>query len=245
MPTIVLTNVCFFLGQYDFSAEMNEVSLTQDIEIPDATTFKAGNTRQYTPGLRGVAGVHHGWVDNDVAAFSGTGVPFGLVGTQLAGVHTLLPEGGTAEGEVAYFFESSLSKYSEKGSVGDLYGFDIEFSPRGDLIRGRLLNDATALETGSVTGAKVQLGAQTVDVNVVYAALHIFEFTGTSLDVVVRSDADSGAGGETTRITFTTANGVGAQGPLTFEAGTTDTWWDAVLTFVGTSFRAAVVVGIQ
>jgi hypothetical protein len=247
MATTVLTDVCFLVAEYDFTAEMNEVSLTQSVETPDATTFKSGNTRQYTPGLAGTAGVHHGWVNSDTGPptfFGGDGTAWGLVGTQEAGNHTLLPEGGTTEGEVAYFFESSLTKYSESGSIGDLYGFDIEFSPRGDLIRGSLMNDAITLQTASFTGAKVQVGAQTAGTDTLYARIHVVEFSGTTLDIDVRSDTDAIAGGETIRLSFTQATGVTSEN-LTFTAGTTDTWWDVDFTFVGTNFRAIVVVGIQ
>ena len=247
MATTVLTDVCFFVAEFDFTGEMNEVSLTQTVEIPDATTFQSGGTRQYTPGLKGVSGIHHGWINNEVGPpsfFGGDGTAWGLVGTQEAGNHTLLPEGGTTEGEVAYFFMSTLTKFSEAGSIGDLYGFDIEFNPRGDLIRGALMNDAITLQTGSFTGAKVQIGAQTAGTDILYARIHVVEFTGTTLDVVVRSDADASAGGETTRLSFTQATDVTSEN-LTFIAGTTDEYWDVDFTFVGTSFRAIVVVGIQ
>lgn len=245
MPTQVLKDVAFFLAEFDFTAEMNEVSLSQEIEIPDATVFKSGRTRQYTPGLRGVAGVHHGWYDNDDESLSGGGEFFTNIGQQLAGVHTILPDGGFAAGEVAYFFEASESKFSINGSLGELFGFDLEFSPRGDLIRGRVMDDADTLHTASRTGASQQLGTQVVGTNIVYAVMHVVAFDGDTLDVVVRSDGASNMATPTTRITFPQVDGVIGLGPLTFAAGTTDTWWDVDLTFVGTSFRACIVVGIQ
>lgn len=256
MSTIVLTDVCLFIAEFDFTTEINEVSLTQEVEIPDATVFKSGNTRQYTPGLKGVAGTHHGWYDTSgVSGFppppgeslSGSGQFFEYLSTptQLIGVHTILPEGGTTAGERAYFFEATQSRYSPNGSLGELFGFDIEFMPRGDLIGASLMDDAVTLHTASRTGTSQQLGAQTADVDKVYAALHVVEFDGTTLDINVRSDNDSGMAGATTRISFTQATAETSEGPLLFTAGTADDWWDVDLTFVGTNFRAVLVVGIQ
>lgn len=244
MTTQVLTDVGFFIAQYDFTTEMNEVSLSEEIEIPDDTTFRAG-TRTVAPGLQGVAGIHHGWYDDAATAFSGGTVPFDNIGTTLAGVHTLLPEGGTTSGERAYFFEATQTKFGVGGSNGELFGFDIEFAPRGDLYGGRLLDDAITLHTASRTGTSYQLGAQVVGTNVIRAVLHVVEFTGTSLDIDIRSDDNSGMATPTTRISFTQAAGVTSEGPLTFTAGTTDDYWDADLTFVGTSFRACIVISLQ
>ena len=131
-------------------------------------------------------------------------------------------------------------------TLGELFGFDIEFAPRGDLLAGRLMDDAVTLHTVSRTGDAVQLGVQTVAVDTLYAVLHVVEFDGTTLDVIVRSDDNEPMASPTTRISFTTATAETVEGPLLFTAGSgLEDWWDVDLTFVGTNFRAVLVLAIQ
>lgn len=241
MASSVLTDVGFYIAEYNFSAEMNEVSLTQDIEAPDATSFATNGTRSYTAGLAGVSGTHHGWWDNDnTTKLSGGGQFFTNVGVQLAGLHTLMPEGGL-EDEVAYMFNATQTRYSPNGSLGDIFGFDLEFMPRGDLLRGTTLTDSEVSRSATETGTERQLGASTG--LTVYSGIHCTEFTGTTLDVTIESDV-VGFAGPTTRITHTQLTDVGSE-LSTFTAGTTDDYWRMVGTFVGTSFTLACVVAIQ
>lgn len=254
MPAFVLTDVQFLIAQYDFSAEMNEVALNLDIEIPDNTTFNNTGTRSYTPGLQGVGGVHHGWWDNNSSgldpafgeALSGGGEFFDNIGQLNIGVHTIVPDGGDAEDQVAYFFEAQESKYSPGGGIGELFGFDLEFMPRGDLLHGRTMLDGTLSRSATVTGSALQLGAPGAAPGnlTVYSSIHCLEFTGTSLDVTIESDDAMGFATPTTRITHTQLTDRGSE-ISTFTAGTTDDWWRVVGTFVGTSFTLACVVAIQ
>ena len=239
MATSVLTDVAFFIRELNFSAEMNEVSLTQDIEAADATTFATNGTRTFTPGLAGVSGTHHGWWDT-TGVLSGSSEAFDDIGVQLAGLHTLMPEGGL-ENEVAYMFEATNTRYSPSGSLGDLWGFDLEYMPRGDLLRGTTLTDSEVSRSSTEVGTERQLGASTG--LTVYSGIHCTEFTGTTLDVIIESDV-VGFAGPTTRITHTQLTGVGSE-LSTFTAGTTDDYWRMTGTFVGTSFTLACVVAIQ
>lgn len=246
MPTRVLTDVAFFIAEFNFSAEMNEVSLTQDVEAPDATTFATGGTRTFVPGLAGVSAVHHGWYDTDTAINAARGPFFDDVGVQLAGLHTLMPEGGL-EDEVAYMFEAMGSRYSVNGAIGDIFGFDLEYQPRGDLLRGRTMLDSEVSLVSTKVGVALNLGPTDLgggEIINAYSGIHCTAFDGTTLDVIVESDDANGFPSTTTRISHTQLTGVGSE-LLAFTAGTLDDWWRITGTFVGTSFTLAAVVAIQ
>jgi hypothetical protein len=93
-----------------------------------------------------------------------------------------------------------------------------------------------AQDTDSGTSSKIQLGAIAAGRQLV-GQVHVTEFDGTSLDIAVQSDADSSAGSETTRVSFTQLTGLGSE-RIVYTTAQAQTWWRLSWTFVGTSFAA-------
>jgi len=113
-----------------------------------------------------------------------------------------------------------------------------------------LLNESAA--SGTVTGTKFELPAVGADETIVGVVRLRSDPAGSGsedLDITIESDPNSGAGGETVRLTFTTIN----QGSVAlFEVkelagANTDTFWRAVATFSGGSrvFDFLVTLGIR
>jgi hypothetical protein len=232
----VFKDAKIWLAGYDLSAYTNAVALNYGAEPLDNTTF-GNTTRTHTGGLKIVsAGVDGYWHSTpDAGLFANIGVvdkPFSVA-----------PLG--ANGGQAFFFKAMKSSYTLGASVGELLGFGAEASTTGPMIRGLLLYQGTVTATG--TSTKYVLGARSAT-QVLWSALHITAVSGTSptLDVVVQSDANSGAGGEVDQITFTQANAVGSQ-MLSDTGAVTDTYYRISYTVGGTgtpTFSFAVVAGI-
>lgn len=239
MATLIWRDVSLYVAELDLSGHFNEASLALGAEMQDETVFKQ-DTRRMKAGLLTNSMAHRGFWDASDGASSPDAEFFGNIGLEDV-ITTILPE-GSDQGDIAYQALMAWASYSPGAAVGELLEFDVEAAGRQAATRSEVLLDPVQrLASGQST--KQQLGAVAAGQSV-YGALHLIQFDGTSLDVVVRSDADSGAGGETTRLTFNQSTGLDSQqqiaaGPIT------DTWWDVDFTLVGTSFTALVVVGIR
>lgn len=246
MSHFVNTNVGAYANQYNFSGDMNTAGLTIEAEILDGTTFLGGSTRNHVAGLLNNSLDLAGFVDfaeiNTGDADSVDKYMFGAL-SLTAPIVSLCPE-GPYMGERAFFGNFVYSQYNPHGNVGDLMAFDLKAYCSSPLVRGIVANNALIAVTASGTTTKYQLGAVALGTTRLVAHLHVVDFVGTSLSVVVQSDANATAGGETNRVTFTTAT------DTTFERKTlatavTDTWWRLNYTFVGTSVKFLVVFGIE
>lgn len=244
MSTQVLTDVAIYTDGYDLSGDHNAVALNYSAEMLDDTTFGSGGTRSRKGGLK-------------VIGFSGEGFWNGGAGLQdivhfekigVANVPVTLAPAGEALGNPAYFFRCNHGSYTVGAEVGQILPFSVTAEGSGGVgvVRGELMHVGSETTTGN-KAAKVQLGAVAAGQSV-YAAIHVLSVSGTNptLDVLVRSDADSSAGSETTRITFSEASAIGSEWMSTAGA-ITDTWWDVSWTIGGTdtpTFEFVVVVGI-
>ncbi len=147
------------------------------------------------------------------------------------------------DGEKAYFGQAFQSEYRPGGRVGDALKWSWGAAAKGLLIPGYVLHTkASRSATGNGTG--FQIGAVAAGKSL-YAALHVFTATGTTLDVKVQSDDNSGFTSATDRITFTqVATTAGAQ--MSSVAGSiTDDYWRIVYTIAGSGpYVLAVAAGI-
>lgn len=239
MAVQVVKNAKLYVGAYDLSGDTNRLALSQEIEMLDSTTFATNGTRTYIPGLKGVGGNHAGfWNGGDTAV---DGVLFGNIG-QTDILHTIATTDGE-EGDRSYSFETSQSRFTPGGTVGEIFQFEYEFAASGDdLYRGTILKSGNDAETATTNGGALQLGAVLTG-GLVVSSIHCVEFTGTSLDVVIASDDGAGFASGTTRITHTQLTDVGSE-ILSASGPITDDYWRAECTFVGTSFTLVVSVAI-
>ena len=241
MASNVLTNCQLYVGEFDWSGDMRSVRLDYGTETKDATTF-GQTTRINKAGLKTVRLLSNGLWSAGTGEIDGE--LFGVIGTADKPV-SVIPSAGTA-GDACYLFRSMRANYTPGAPVGELLEFASEAVASGGdgLVRGTVLFNGTAGSTS--TGTKFQVGAVGATQRL-YAALHVFAASGTNptLTVAVQSDADSSAGSETARITFTQA--IAATSQWSSVAGAiTDTWWRVSYTIGGTnpSFTFAVTVGI-
>lgn len=240
MAVYTLTTVKHWSGQYDWSGDMNSVALTHEVDAVDATTF-GQTTRINTGGLRRAS------VQNQGLFSAGTGEIdselFGQIATADVPVSIVPATGST--GDRAYLFRALRSTYQPGARIGEMLRFTSRASTSGSpgLIQGYVLFNGTA--TSSSTSTKVQVGAVSSGQSL-YAALHVFDVSASdTLDVIVQSDANSSAGGETNRITFSQATAASSQWSSVAGA-VTDTWWRISYTVGGSSISIpfAVTVGI-
>lgn len=241
MAVHVLTDAKLWLNKYDLSGDHSALSLGYAADAQDFTAF-GQTTRVRKGGLRSVSLSGNGFWSG------GTGlvddVLFGNVGVSDSPVSIALQ--GGAVGDPAYLFRAYQGSYSASGAVGEPFEFQVQAeASRGEgLVKGFVLENATKTSTGA--GTKILAGAATATQSV-YAALHVITVSGTNptLDVVVESDANASAGGETSRITF--AQATAATSEWQSAAGAiTDTYWRVSYTVGGTnpSFAFVVTLGI-
>lgn len=238
MATEVLKNQKVFFGGYDLTGITNAVSLSSEAEAVDATVL-GNNTRVNKGGLKTVAASIQGYFDADPydsALYTNVGASDKPLSIATSGT----------EGEAAYMFKCMIGSYNPSASIGDMFGFSLETAGAGNLIRGTLMENNTAITT-TADGTGRQLGAITSGQKM-YAALHVLGASGSSptLDVTIESDDNSGFSSAATRITFSQATTIGAQ-YTTLDGPITDDYWRVSWTVGGStpSFNFVVVLGIM
>jgi len=237
MATFVMKDSEILLNDLDLSGHSNQVSISLDVEMADVTVWGVG-TRQSAPGLRTAAFEVQTLYDPSSGAIDKGA--FDALSTEGALI-SVAPQDSTA-GNPAYFGEFQVSSRELGGSVGELLVARVSAVSRYKPTRGIVAVPHSQL-TATGTSAKYQLGAVT-STNQLVAQVHCTQFNGTSLDIAVQSDADVTAGSETTRFSMTQLTGVGAERKV-YTTTQAQTWWRFSYTFVGTSFTALMLLGIE
>jgi hypothetical protein len=241
MATLILTNAKIWWDGYDLSGDHNEIRIAHGVDELPFDKF-GSLTHLVKAGLKrsGISG--DGWWNAGTDQADGVlHSKVGVAGTALA----VSPDGGD-EGEVGYLMKPLESMYSFGAAVGELLPFSTKAAAQSDLVRGTVMQNGLESATGS--GTARQLGAVAAGKSL-YAALHVFGSNGSSptLDVLVRSDDNSGMSSPTTRVTFSQATGRTSQWATPVAGAITDDWWDISWTIGGTGgpdFTFVVVVGI-
>jgi len=241
VATRVLDNVKFYVDEFDLSTDMNQHTISANVDAVENTTF-GSSSRTYLPGLMSVTHSHSGFFDSD-----GTGEPDDVLFGNQNLIVTVAPETGTA-GEVAYITQSVKSDNTVlEGSVGDMAGFAFSGQGTGQHVRAAILVDAGTALTSSSTGSVLFAPGGIAANEMGYAALHVVSASaGDTLDVVIESDSTVGFGSAASQITFTQATGVTSQW-ATVAGAVTDTFWRADYTIAGDggeSFLFIVSFGI-
>ena len=244
-----LHDAAIFIAEFDVSADHNEISVVESADGHEVATF-GQTTHKELGGLLNINMEGQGFLQY------ATGAIEDILKTQLGLANvpvTVAADGADAENEEAWFFRAFFASVKPMGgAVGDAHAFS--YAARGGkgaaANRTRLVPGKTFVVPGSKTSSgsssSRQLGAVTASQRV-YAALHVLSASGTSptLDVIVRSDDNSGMSSPSTRLTFTQATAVTSQ-LLSAAGAITDDWWDVDYTIGGTSpdFSCLAVVGI-
>ncbi len=241
MASVVLTDAKIYYEELDLSGAENTISLEYEAEALDDTVF-GDDTRSFIGGLKSLSCVGSGFVDLTDDSFDER--LFSEIGSD-GEVMSIVAEGET-EGNVGYTFQPMPPRYDTNYEIGQILAFEFEASNRGaKLVRTTMLGQETAAAASGQSTSR-QLGAVLAG-QFVFAAIHVLSVSGSSptLDVLVRSDDNSGMSTPTTRITFTQATAATSQF-LTAAGAITDDWWDIDFTIGGSTpvFRFVVMVGI-
>lgn len=244
MGTFALTDTHVYLDYYDLTCSLTELQLSVDADMLDETTF-CNDTHKMRPGLLKNNLSYKGFLDfSEITTSSGDSMDQlhqARIGLETPNI-SVMPNGAAA-GDYAYFGTYTFASYATGAEVGQMLPFSLSAQGRNKLSRGVLMLPAETPITVSAASAKRQLGAVPTGSQLV-AMVHVVAFTGTTLDIDIRSDANASAGGETVRGSFTQIAGVTSQ-RVVVAAPITDAYWDVNLTFVGTSVTLAIALAIQ
>jgi hypothetical protein len=228
-----------WIGGYEFSNQLNAVALDHGADDLDATSL-ADTTRVHKGGLKSSGFSIEGFYDPesiDNVMYANTG---------LEGVPVAVAAQQGNEGEKAFFFNTVQGEYQNGGAIGELRSFTAGGMSRGDLVRGSIhINGSAITSSGATTG--IQATTVSSDQRL-FAALFVTSVSGTAptLDVTVQSDDNGGFSSASDQITFAQATQIGAQiidlsGPIS------DDYFrvDYSIGGIGPSFNFMVVIGIQ
>jgi hypothetical protein len=149
--------------------------------------------------------------------------------------------GGSTVGNVSYEGRTNVTDQPRIAETAAAVALNVSWVGDQAVARGALIYIDSAVSS-TTNGTKVQVGASGADETIV-SVLRLLSAPGGSGNndcvVTIESDANSGAGGETTRLTHTTIN---QSSVALFEVqeaagAVTDTWWRAVVTISGAGSR--------
>lgn len=240
MATLALTDATCWVGGYDFTGDLNQITLNASVNELDVTTFGSGGYRSRIGGLRDVSAQVAGFWSSATSAAPDPQV-FPNLGVADR-VMTVAPD--DAEGSVAYLCQ--VGKFSTQmfGQIGEAtpFGLDAMGTNKAGLIRGQVLKAKGTVSAVGATGSGVQLGAVGSG-QYLYATLHVFS-AGTTLTVVLESDDNSNFTSATTRATWSAVTTTGGTWATRVAGPITDTYYRLRVTAVTGSFSIAGAAGI-
>ena len=211
-------------GVYNLTTSTMAVSLDLSCAEVEGTAFGDSFVNYLASPLKGAAVGVQGYVDYanaDGAIMTALGV--GNTVTTIAA--------GRSDGSRAWFLNGLHTKYQPlAGKVGDAAKFDLGVATSDRLIGGWLQAYGSKTSTGNSTGQ--QLGTLSASQSM-YASLHVITATGTTLDVIVESDDNSGFTTPTTRITFTQVTTTPVAYLSSVAGAVTDDYWRMKWTISG------------
>lgn len=233
MATQVVKNRPSWLGSLNIGDYASTLAMEYGAEAADNTVL----TDVYRSNAGGLltfgfsADTYADYTDTDLAIFNGvnTAVPLTFA------------TGTGADDETAFMINAlQVSATPISGTVGDMAGTNISGNAVGRLVKGIIEFNSSASSFTTSTGS--QLGPVAAGQSI-YANLHVTAAAGSSLQVVVQSDDNSGFTSPTSRIVFTTTSGVTSQN-LSLAGAITEEYWRVSCNISGGSFTFAVALGI-
>lgn len=242
MASFMLQDVTTWVAGYDFTTDLNQVSLSTSVDDLDATTFGGGGYRARRGGLRSVEASYSGFWQSAT-----TDAPDPQAFTSLGTVDQAVTiANDDAEGSAAFMFQGGKFSYNLLGQIGEVVPFDLDMMGShgaSGLVRGQVTKAKGSVSATGATGTGVNLGAVSAT-QFLYATFHVFGTPGTTITATVQSDDNAGFTTPTTRITF---------GPITTAGGTwgtrvagalTETHYRLNVTAITGTFSIAAAIGI-
>lgn len=241
MASFMLQDVTTWVAGYDFTSDLNQLSINASVDDLDNTVFGLGGFRRRTGGLRSVEASYSGFWQSaaidavDPQAFSQLGTADQVV--------TIAND--DAEGSTAFMFQGGKFSYNMFGQIGEVTPFDLDMMGTNGvgLVRGAVTKAKANVTTTGATGTAWN-GGNVGAAQYLYATFHVFGTPGTTITAVVESDDNAGFTTATTRITF---------GPITTAGGTwgtrvagplTETHYRLRVTAITGTFSIAAAIGI-
>lgn len=246
MSTFAMVDCTTYADAYDFTTDLNQLSMKVEVDEKETTTFGGNGFRSRIGGLKDVSADLQGyWQSNDAGTVAGAPDPVGFSSLGVANkVVTMSPSGD----EAATVFMAQLGEFTyELGdAIGEVLPFTLSMSNSGGqgLIRGQLAKARGDVSATGVLGSVVNLGAPS-STQFVYAAFHVFT-AATTITVQVQSDDGAGFASPTTRATIgpiTTAGGTWmtrVAGPFSGE-----THWRLNVSAITGTFNVAGSIAVQ
>lgn len=232
MASFMLRDVTTWVAGYDFTTDLNQIAISNNVDDLDNTTFGNAGFRSRTGGLRNVEASLSGFWQSAITDAVDPQV-FPSIGTPNQPITIAYDD---AETSTAFMFQGAKFSYNMFGSIGEVTPFDLDMmSTEGaaGLVRGQVTKAKAAVNATGATGTAVNLGNVAAG-QYLYATFHVFGTPGTTITAVVESD-DSGAfPSATTRITF---------GPITTAGGTWGTRVAGPLTETHYRLRVSAITG--
>ena len=237
-------SVAHYIDEFDFSGDSNSLDIAIDNNLGEATAFADVDAVF----LEGKAA----W-NATVNGFFNTSAYDAEMFADLTAVERRLAwyQDNTA-GSFGMEGKSNPSAQARANVVAGSAGLNVDWRGTDPLFRSLLMQIDTAL-AATASSTKVQFGAVAATQTLV-GVVRVLAAPGGSgnndLDITIESDANSGAGGESTRLTFTTIDqtSVALFEVQTAAGAVTDTWWRSVATVSGAgsrTFSIVVAMGIK
>jgi hypothetical protein len=236
MVRIQAKSVAHFVDEFDFSGVSNAADL-QFSETPGEVTAFADLDGTFVEGKATFVWNINGMFSTSSPNYDGETF-IDLTSTQRrVGVYP----GGDTEGTFGYEGRSNITDRPIVAETASAIALNVSWLGDQAVVRGALIFKNTAVSS-TATGTKFQVGAVAATQTAV-GVLRLLAAPGGSGSndcvVTIESDPNSSAGGETTRLTFTTLNQASVALHEVKEAtgAFTDAWWRAVVTISGGGSR--------
>jgi len=243
MAEYVVDNAFAYLGDCDFTGHINEWSVDGSFETRRKTTFRNNGSHVYQGGLFRTDYKMAGFAD-----FADDGPNLALW-TPFSGraSRTITAGNVETEGQPCVLMKGLIPQFTPTlGRVGDMAGFTMSALGTDGVggVRGLLLAEQQAVSGTGVIGTAFELGAASAS-QYLYATLHLLGTVGTSITVVLESDADNTFAAATTRVTFGPLTALGGTWATPVAGAITDTWYRLRATAVTGSWTVAGAAGIE
>ncbi len=246
MTRITAKAAVVLVDEFDFSGVSNSVEIGFSGALSEVTAF-ADTDATFVEGKQGftfnVQGLHSTATPN----YDGEMFINLTAAQRRVGIYP----GGDAVGTFGYEGRTNITEDTIPTDLGGAIALNVNWQGDQAPARGLVLINDTAI-SGTVTGTKFELPAVAADETIVAVVRLRTDPAGSGsedCDVTIESDPNAGAGGETTRLTFTTINQASvALFEVKEAAGAiTDTFWRAIVTLSGGSrvFDLLITFGIR
>ena len=236
MASIHAKAVAHYVDEFDFSGVSNSAALDFSETPGDVTAF-ADTDATFVEGKATFKFNIQGLFSTSSPNYDGE-MFTDLTATQRrVGVYP----GGATVGNFGYEGRTNVSEQARVSEKAAAIALNVTWIGDQPVVRGAVLFVNTAVAS-TTNGTKVQVGS-VGSTQTAVGVLRLLSAPGGSGNndcvVTIESDADSSAGGETTRLTFTTLNQASGVTHEVKEAvgAFTDTWWRVVVTISGAGSR--------